>query len=255
MQFRRSMVVFVAAVVPLALAAPAQAQETVTFSLDELNGSGASGSATLTVHDNGDLQVRISGTGFTPNEPHAQHIHGEVHSTDFFCPSPSADANGDGQVAVEEGLAQYGMFILSLTTSGDVSPDSGLALDRMPVADANGNIDYHRTIPAEMLPEGLAESLEHLHVVQHGLDVNGNGRYDLNALGQSVFAASLGVEGVPEEATNSATCGEVTPVGGVQTGGPGGVGQLPLMLVSALALLGAGGALALRRRFAALESS
>jgi hypothetical protein len=33
--------------------------------------------------------------------------------------------------------------------------------------------------------------------VQHGLDVNGNDKYDLEGLGESTFAKSLGVSGVP----------------------------------------------------------
>ncbi len=253
MQLRRSMVVLGAAAVPLALAAPAQASHSVTFSLDEMNGSGASATATLTAHDDGRLQVEISGTGFTPNAPHAQHIHGDASNTEFFCPPASADANGDGQVATEEGLAQYGNVFLALTTEGDASPDSGLAVDRMPMADADGNLEYSRMIPAGELPEGLVDNLENLHIVQHGLDVNGNGEYDLEALGESVFAESLGVQDIPEEATNPATCGEVTPTGGVETGAGGTQGpeQLPLMAFGGLALLGAGGALVLRRRFAA----
>jgi hypothetical protein len=115
---------------------------------------------------------------------------------------------------------------LSLTTKGDTSATSGLALDRMPVADTQGRLSYHRTIPAATLPEGLVDSLSRLHVVQHGIDANDNGKYDLKALGESTFAKKLGLPNVPEEATNPATCGVVTgagsgmpPHGGIETGG------------------------------------
>ncbi|MET9275956.1 hypothetical protein [Kribbella sp. NPDC003557] len=215
-----------------------------------MNDSGSHATATLTALDNGSLRVKITGSGFTPNSPHAQHIHGASGSHAFMCPGPGADKNGDGQVATEEGLAQYGDVFVSLTTKGDTSKASGLAVDRMPVADTDGNLDYERTIPAAQLPKGTVDSLQHLHIVQHGLDANGNDKYDLAALGESVFAKSLGVKGIPEEATNPATCGEVMPSGAVETGGAStdGIEQAGLLAFGGIALLGAGAALITRRR-------
>jgi hypothetical protein len=250
MRYLRVMAAVGAAALPLAFAAPASAEETVSFTLDQQNNSGAAATATLTALDDGSMHVSIEGHGFTPSMPHAQHIHGAA-SGNFFCPSPSDDQNGDGQVATEEGVPAYGGVFVSLTTKGDTSPDSGLALERFPVADASGNLDYERTIPASQLPAGAAENMENLHIVQHGLDVNGNDRYDLKGLGESVFAKSLGVDGVPEEGTNPATCGEVTPAGGVDTGAGStqGVEQLPLLALGGAALAGAAGTFWARRRF------
>ena len=161
----------------------------------------------------------------------------------------------DGQVTTEEGLPAYGDVIISLTTTGDTSPGSGLAVDRFPTADGQGNLAYRRTID---LPAGAGAKLRNLHIVQHGLDANGNGEYDLESLGESTFAASLGVAGLPEEATNPATCGTVSgaaavgapPAGGVQTGmGSGGdTASLTALGLAGLALAGAGGALVHRRR-------
>jgi hypothetical protein len=249
------------AAIPLALSAPAHADHpadhTVDFTLDEQNGSGAAATATLTAHDDGSLHVSIEGSGFTPSMPHAQHIHGAAHGgKEFFCPTSSADKNGDGQVATEEAVAQYGGVVVSLTTKGDVSAKSGLALERFPVADAEGNLDYERTIPAAQVPDGLVHNLQHSHIVQHGLDVNGNDKYDLQGLGESVFAKSLGVNGVPEEGTNPATCGEVTPAGAVDTGagGTNGLEQMPLFAFAGTAFAGAAGAFWLRRRFATVTS-
>ncbi len=165
------------AAAPILLSAPAHA-DTVNFQLNEQNGSGATASATITTNADGGMTVKINGSGFTANSPHAQHIHGAA-SGDFFCPAPSRDVNGDGQVATEEGLPDYGGIMVSLTTSGDASADSGLAVDRMPVADASGNLNYSRTIPAAMIPEGIVENVDNLHIVQHGLDANGNNKYDL----------------------------------------------------------------------------
>lgn len=254
MRFRRTTTLASTAaatvLISLAAAAPAQADKTVRFSLNEFNDSGSRATATVTANDDGSLHVRIEGTGFTPKSPHAQHIHGAAHGMHFMCPSPSADKNGDGQVSTEEGLPQYGDIFVSLTTRGDTSKSSGLAVDRMPVADADGNLTYDRTIPASALPAGTIASLDHLHIVQHGLDANGNDKYDMQALGESVFAKSLGVDGIPEEATNPATCGEVSPMGGVETGGTttGGVEQTGLIAFGGIALLGAAAATIVVRR-------
>lgn len=252
---RRTLGVLGVAILPLMLCAPASA-DTVDFNLDELNRSGATATATITTTEGGGMTVEIVGSGFTPNQPHAQHLHGAA-SGDFFCPPASADANGDGQVATEEGLPQYGDIMVSLTTQGDASADSGLAVERFPVADESGDLDYSRTIPASEIPSGIVDNLENLHIVQHGLDVNGNDKYDLKALGESVFAESLGIQDVPEEATNPATCGEVTPQGAVETGAgsTNGTENATLIGMGGLALLASGGVLVARRRLAgAVES-
>jgi hypothetical protein len=196
--------------------------------------------------------VVIDGKGFTPKMPHAQHFHGSFTAdSDFTCPTSASDKDGDGQVNVEEGLPQYGDVIVSLTTSGDTSARSGLALDRFPVADADGNLRYERTIE---FPKGAGERMRNFHIVQHGLDVNGNDKYDLEGLGESTFAKSLGVNGVPEEGTNPATCGTIsgaaagsTPTGGVETGSgtsqgiesPGLLAAGGAALAGALVLVGA----------------
>ena len=106
-------------------------------------------------------------------------------------------------------MGEYGLIFFPLTTRGTATPKDALAADRMPVADANGRIHYERTFPAEMLPAGLLEHLSSLHVVQHGIDVNNNGKYDLAALGESTFAKNQGKPGIPEEVTNPAACGVV----------------------------------------------
>ena len=220
------------------------------------NDSGSSSTAKLTV-DGDSLKISIKGKGFTPNSPHAQHFHGSFSGDKkFTCPDSSADKDGDGQVNTEEGLPMYGDVILSLTTSGDTSAKSGLAIDRMPKADAKGNLSYDRTIA---LPAGAGAKLKNLHIVQHGLDANGNDKYDLDALGESTFAKSLGVNGIPEEATNPATCGTVSsasaaemPSGGVDTGdgSTAGIEAGGAFGLAGAAFAAAGGALLYRRRLA-----
>ena len=236
--------------------ASAETPRTMTFSLNPAKGSDAKGTATLTVQSNGDLKIRIKSTGLTPKMPHAQHIHGDVSGKRYFCPNASRDTDDDGFLSVEEGLPDYGGIHVSLTTKGDTSGKSGLAVDRMPVADGAGNVDYSRTIMASDLPSGTISRLDKLHIVQHGVDANGNDKYDLDGLGESSFAKSLGVDDIPEEATDVANCGEVVPAGGVDTGGgtvsssPSALDRASLVGVGSVAILGAGAALLIRRRMA-----
>ncbi len=121
---------------------PASADTTVTAHLESLNGSGAGGTATLTATDDGQLIVVIRARGLVPGQPHAQHIHGSLEGGHFMCPSSANDANSDGILTNEEATGEYGTIFFSLSTAGDFSPESGLALNRMPVADAKGNINY-----------------------------------------------------------------------------------------------------------------
>ncbi|MCM3554265.1 hypothetical protein M3697_03970 [Janibacter melonis] len=253
---KASMVVPAAAAMLLASATGASAEDRYSMKLLDTmgNNSGSSSTADVTV-DGDEMTIKIQGSGFTPNSPHAQHFHGSFDANkDFTCPTAADDADGDGQVNTEEGLPRYGDVMISLTTKGDTSAKSGLAVDRMPVADADGNLSYERTIA---LPAGAGAKLKNLHVVQHGLDANGNDKYDMEALGESSFATSLGVDGIPEEATNPATCGTVSgaavgaaPTGGVDTGGgtTDGVESKGALGAGAFAILAAGAIVATRRR-------
>src|ERR1700759_207539 len=143
---------------------------------------------------------------------------------DFHCPTMAADKNHNGYLTNEEAMPVYGDIFISLTTKGDTTKASSLAVDRMPMADAKGNLKYDRTIPAADLPAGTIAHLKDLHIVQHGIDANGNHKYDMAGLGASTLAKSAGIRGIPEEATDPALCGMVSgaaasvPLGG---GAPG----------------------------------
>jgi hypothetical protein len=237
-----------AAALLFATVAPAHADTTLHADLVEQNRSGVGGTVTITARDDGSLRVQIHATGLVPG-PHAQHIHGSLEGGMFHCATQAADSDGDGWLTNEEATGEYGSAFLALTTRGDTSGDSGLTLERMPVANQQGELRYDRTIPAEQVPDGLIGQLSSTHVVQHGIDANDNGEYDVDALGESTFAESLGLPGVPEEATNPASCGMVmaasagqTPHGGVAAGGAStaGVESLPLLLLGA-GLLGLAG--------------
>jgi hypothetical protein len=246
----RNSLVLTAAAAMLCVPVSASADTTANAKLVEQNGSGVSGKVTLTALDNGGLKVVIRSQGLVPDQPHAQHIHGSAHGGHFGCPTVEKnDKDGDGVLTNEEATGEYGTVFLALTTSGGATPQDGLAVDRMPVADAEGRLDYERTFSAKSVPDGLLEHLSSVHVVQHGIDANNNNKYDVEKLGVSTFAESLGVRDVPEEATNPASCGVVQgagmsgkPKGGVETGGaPGPEVNAPLAATGgALLLLSAG---------------
>ncbi|WP_420000396.1 hypothetical protein [Streptomyces boninensis] len=211
------------------------------------NDSGAKGAAFLSLKGT-ELTVYVDVKGLVPNAPHAQHIHGSTKGMNFHCPTADADKNGDGIVSTAEGLPSYGDIMISLTTKGDTSKDSGLAVERMPKADADGNLSYKRTITVS---QKVADHIKDLHLVQHGIDVNNNGKYDAGA-GKSELDPKL-----PQEATAPANCGMVKgaaigsmPVGAVETGG----GQDPdatapgLIAAGGIGLAGAAGLLLLARR-------
>ncbi|WP_392544468.1 hypothetical protein [Oryzobacter telluris] len=171
-------------------------------------GSDVTGRATL--HLTGrTLDINLSASGLTPNEPHAMHIHGDVQAANE-CPGIEADTNTgdsidpgsfvagtpDGLISLGEGLPDYGPIDVSLTTTGDTSAASGLSLERFLVADATGRIAYHRSV---VVPKDIAKNLGNLHIVIHGADLPGDA--DASSL-SSLFEATLPV-----------ACGEIDNAG------------------------------------------
>ncbi|MFI7481126.1 hypothetical protein ACH9EU_01790 [Kocuria sp. M1R5S2] len=236
-------------------AAPAMADQGEMWSsqatLSPLNNSGTSGGAMVDVHGNeATVSMNVSGAAETFMDgpfPHAQHIHsGEEAAAE--CPTPAADADGDGVVNTSEGLPSYGGIVTSLTTEGDVSADSGLAVDRFP---GGGAYAYERTFElnaetSQALKDGTAV------VVVHGVDP---ARMPAAAAEKmSDLDPSL-----PAAATLPAACGVLTasqmgamPEGGADTGVTQETGSTAQAAVLGGGLLAAaaGGAWALRRRFA-----
>ena len=155
----RKVVILIAAAALLCMPTTAAADTTVKAKLVEQNHSGASGSATLTALGNGRLKVVIHSQGLVPGQPHAQHIHGSAGGGHFGCPTLKNDQDGDGILTNEEATGEYGTIFLALTTSGGATPQDGLDVDRMPVADAKGRLDYERTFSARMVPDGLIAHL------------------------------------------------------------------------------------------------
>ena len=145
------------------------------------------------------VTITVDGKRSAPGLVHAQHIHGPGTNT---CPTIAADTNHDGLIDTSEGAPFYGGIVVSLTTSGDTTPASGLAVARFPVADANGNYHYQRDFTVGVdIPASVADHLTDFHVVSHGIDTNHNGAYDFSK-GPSDLDPSL-----PQEATVPASCG------------------------------------------------
>lgn len=207
-------------------ALPAQAHEddnerrdddknvTLTATLTQLNGSGASGTAKAVVGDKMIKRIEVHAEGLTPDAPHAQHIHYGQQALNE-CPTLALDSNHDGRLNTVEGIPAYGPVVVSLTTTGDTTPASLLAVDRFPVA-KDGGYDYKRknikftdvaktgngggTGTAKDIAEAIRDG-EGV-VVIHGIDYNHNGKYDLGTVGASELDPKL-----PAEATDPAACG------------------------------------------------
>ena len=241
-------VAIAAAAFPLLTMSPALADHDGSYQADlgALNASGVSGTGMVTL--SGDqATVMIEASGLVAGAPHAQHFHIGAQGT---CPTDADDEDGDGFVSVTEGAPFYGAIGSSLTTEGDTSPDSGLAVDRFPTAD-DGTISYERTFTVtEDVQKAFAAGTAVL--VLHGVDKDGSGTYDGDVV--SDLDPSL-----PMEATAPAACGAfeeaqmgTAPNGGAETGagGTAGIEQQAAIGVGALALAGAAGAgaLAYRRR-------
>lgn len=214
--------------------------------LGALNGSKASGTAMITMNgDQAHVQLKVSGLAesFNGNPyPHVQHIHIGGKGQ---CPTPAADANGDGIVDTVEGQPDYGMIGTTLSMSGDTSPKAGTDLK---VAGMGSTYSYDRTFTlnadtAAALKAGTAS------VVVHGLDPA-----TLSKKAQD--AKSNLVPSLPLAATSPALCGTLTasqmnmPNGAPLTGG-GSTSNGPDMGMLALGgglFLTAGGIVVARRR-------
>ena len=191
--------------------------KTVSLSaeLTELNGSGASGTATATVRNQRIKHIEVHASGLSPNAPHAQHIHYGNQALNE-CPTLAQDSNGDGRLNTVEGIPAYGPVVVSLNTTGDTTPASFLDVTRFPVSES-GSYHYSRdniritkvagtgypgpggTGTAKEIADSIREG-EGV-VVIHGIDYNGNGEYDFSR-GVSELDPNL-----PAEATDPAACG------------------------------------------------
>jgi hypothetical protein len=122
------------------------------------------------------INVMLKARGLSPDLPHAVHIHGKNAGELAFCPGANrrAELVNDGLIETVEGVPDYGPVQVSFTTRGDTSEKSVLALDRFPIARANGKLTYKRSFS---IPTAIAQRLEEKHIVIHGDDLDRNGEY------------------------------------------------------------------------------
>jgi len=193
----------------LALAAgPALADGGVNANLKPNAGSGVTGSGTAMVTVTGTtIAVNMAASGLLPDQPHAAHIHFGPDAR-HDCPVIGEDGNKDGHLNTTEGGSAYGPIAVSLTTSGDTSAASGLAVERFDTA-AGGKISYERGSITVAPETATAITDGQAVVVIHGVDYDKDGKYGGDV--KSDLAPTL-----PTEATDPALCGvlRAAPAGG-----------------------------------------
>lgn len=205
------------------IAAPASAVIfTYQADLTALNNSGVSGTATFE-YDNSTqmLRVIVNASGLTPNEVHAQHIHGrfanDATCTDFApASSPVAgacidsdtpidstiptiaanDIDGDGFLETQEGAPAYGPINLSLA---DASAGRAGLPGSFPMADAAGNLTFDQTY--DLMSTSLL--FDPLFMVEHEAS-------DLFPLDSRVFV----IHGVFVDNDNPAVPGDILEIQG-----------------------------------------
>jgi CHRD domain len=209
-----------------------------------LNGVEGSGTAMVSVRGT-TLEVTMAASGLLADVPHAAHIHFGAEAR-HECPTAADDAAADGTLNTSDGAPAYGGIVVSLTKTGDTSPESGLAVDRYDTA-PGGEIAYQRgsievdPAVAQAIVDGQSV------VVIHGVDHNADGTYSGETM--SDLDPSL-----PTEATDPALCGVLAaaPAGSVAAGAgttaASGAQDGMLLLGGGLLAAGAGaGAFAARR--------
>lgn len=228
----------VLAVAGPALAADGAAQAELTPVV--LNGVDATGTGMAEISGT-TLSFTLAAKGLLADAPHAAHIHFGAEAR-HLCPIATDDAADDGTINTTDGDPAYGPIVVSLTNTGDTSPDSGLAVDRFGVGD---DFEYSRgdvTVSQEVADAVIAGQGV---VVVHGVDHNDSGVYDGDVM--SDLDPTL-----PTEATDPAICGVLLamPAGGVDTGAgtTSGLENAGLITAGGLLVILGGAALVARRR-------
>jgi serine/threonine-protein kinase len=186
--------------------------ERVPATLSPVPTNKVDGVGAATVRLKGDVAtVSIKAHGLLNGEPHVMHIHAGEKGA---CPTVDAarEHNNHLSISTLDGAAFYGHPRVALTTRGDFSVISILEFARFP---HTGNITYKRTLhlrprTARFIRRNLAS------LIIHGIDYNGNGRYD-DTLGGSDLNPAL-----PGEATAPALCGELLAGRAAQENAKGG---------------------------------
>jgi hypothetical protein len=169
--------------------------------LDQLNNSGVKGFGVVDLKvSKNRISVGVWARGLLADMPHAMHIH-FARTARHECPTVRDDVNRDHRLSTAEGQPAYGPIRVSLTTRGDTSPGSALAVDRFNTA-PHGKLVYKRYNIKVDARTARAIRAGQAVLVIHGLDYNQNGKYDFAGAGKSELNPA-----VPAEATDPAACG------------------------------------------------
>lgn len=225
-----------------AMAAQADGQYMTTF--QDINNTGASGEAWITVEGStATVTVEAAGLAETFKDapfPHVQHIH---IAGQGMCPTMEADANGDGIIDTVEGQPAYGSIGTTLSV-GDADKSPATATD-VTVAPSGSSFTYEETFELnQKTQESLANGTG--VIVVHGIDPAGLSE-------EAATAKSNLVPELPLAATAPALCGELSmmPAGGADTGvakPDQGSNEMGMVALGGGLLAAAGGAYAVRRR-------
>lgn len=216
--------------------------------LNQVNNSGATGEAWVTV-EGGQATVTVEASGLAETfkdapYPHVQHIHIGAQGT---CPTMAADANGDGIVDTVEGQPSYGMIGTTLSV-GDAAKDGSTATD-VTVAPSGSSFTYEETFELNQdTQDALANGTG--VVVVHGLD-------PANQPAAATETKSNLVPELPLAATAPALCGplQMMPAGGADTGVTTGTtddgNAMGMLALGGSLLVAGGGAYGIRRSMTA----
>lgn len=239
-----------AVLLPFGMSSAFAADGDVNANLAPVALNGVEGSGTAMVKVSGTtITVTMAASGLLADAPHAAHIHFGAEARNE-CPAAADDMGNDGTLNTSDGGPAYGGIVVSLTKTGDTSPESGLAVDRFDTA-PGGAIAYERG-SIEVSPEVAQAIVDGKSVVVvHGVDHDDSGAYDGTVM--SDLDPSL-----PTEATDPALCGvlNAAPTGGMATGAGGAaIGADPTMLAlgGGLVLAAVGAATFVVRRSATAQ--
>ncbi|URD60734.1 PEPxxWA-CTERM sorting domain-containing protein [Sphingomonas sp. KRR8] len=199
------------------VAIPQAASAAIVYSgvFTPLNGSGVSGTTTLTLSDDmTSLNVMIHATGLEPGNAHVGHIHGLNSApgvpADSTTPTLAQDTDRDGYVELAEGQTSYGPILIPF---GNVDPnldgvvDFNQTFNLLDPATYAAGFSINDLLGADRSGLTLREIVLHGMTVAPGVgagtpgEVNGTGGYLAVLPVASAEIVRGGVSAVPEPAT------------------------------------------------------